>query len=291
MVRSMGTRIRMADDSDGKGQQMTRPMEEGDGAELPFLFSEHNGVLEVTLNRPERLNAFDADMRSQLKDLWISRQDDPALRCVIITGSGRAFSAGADVGDMAAGEYAEGASYAAGLDFLPGEFLSVPVIAAVNGLCAGGGLHFVADADLVLAADTAWFNDPHVSVGQVSGLEPVTLLGRVGWSEIARLVLLGRELRIHAAEALRIGLVNEVVVPEQLMERAREMARTIAAQSPEAVRRSLGILRRARRSAVEADLQSAWSEILEHRKHPDATEGSLAFAERRQPRWTVNDKL
>ena len=96
----------------------------------------------------------------------------------------------------------------------------LPTIVAVNGVCTGSGLHFVADADIVVASTTASFLDNHVSVGQVAAIEPITLLPRIGLGNALRMTVLGKHGRLNADEALRIWLVDEVVEPEQLLERA-----------------------------------------------------------------------
>jgi enoyl-CoA hydratase/carnithine racemase len=243
-------------------------------------------TLEVVLDRPDQLNAFDPTMRRELAELWESLRDDAELRCVVVTGRGRAFCAGADVNALAAGDYVPAsAGYAGGLDFLPGEWLSVPVIVAVNGLCAGGGLHFVADADIVVSSDRAWFSDPHVSVGQVSGLEPLTLLGRISVAQATSLVLRGSTKRIDVQEALRIGLVDEVVPDVDLLADAHALADSIAAQSPAALQKSLALLRDARRAPIVPHLERAWSVLTAHQSHPDAAEGSRAFIAKRPAQW------
>jgi enoyl-CoA hydratase/carnithine racemase len=243
-------------------------------------------VVEVTLARPDRLNAFDPNMRRELRSLWESLRDDSNLRCIIITAEGRAFCGGADVGALADGDYAPAEDgWAASIDFLPGEWLTVPVIAAVNGLCVGGGLHFIADADLVIASESAWFGDPHVSVGLVSAIEPLTLLGRIPWNEIANLVLRGKNFRMTASHAFRVGLVQQVVPADALMDTARSLAAEISSQSPTAVQKSLGILRKAQREPLQRYLDEGWDVLTKHQSHPDAVEGTRAFTEKREPRW------
>jgi enoyl-CoA hydratase/carnithine racemase len=262
------------------------------GRGAPYFAASTLGVeltdhtLIVTMARPHRLNAFDATMRGELKELWQRVRDDDQVRVVVLTGEGRAFSSGADAGDLSAGIRSSADGDAAdALNFLPAEWVDVPVIAAVNGLCSGGGLHFVADADLVIGSTLAWFNDPHVSVGQVSVLEPLTLLGRVSWSHVASMVLRGSRLRITAEEAMRQGFLDEVVEPEALLPRVLELAAEVAAQSPAAVRHSLRLLRRARRSLVQPLLDEGWQTIVQHWDHPDADEGPQAFMAKREPVW------
>ena len=184
-----------------------------------FLVERTEHVLTVTLNRPEQRNAFTDPMRFEMRDFWIEVREDRAVRCVVVTGAGKGFCAGADMGDLDGERAPLGDDIHDELAFLPGRWLDVPVIVAVNGVCAGGGLHFVADADIVIASEAAWFTDPHVGVGQVSGIEAPSLGLRVPVSMLARMVLLGRHERWDAHQALALGLVTEVVPPDQLLPR------------------------------------------------------------------------
>lgn len=160
-------------------------------------------ALLVTLNRPQSANALDAELMDALSSLWSVAAATPQLRCVLITGSGSAFCSGADVSMLSVERSQLGDSAAAELAFVPGQRLAVPVITLVNGVCAGGGLHFVADADICLAGEDARFLDPHVSVGQVSALEPLLLRSRVRRDVITRMVLLGRHEQLSAQDARR----------------------------------------------------------------------------------------
>jgi enoyl-CoA hydratase/carnithine racemase len=248
-----------------------------------FSWTEQGGVLTVTLNRPDRLNAISHRNRDELTRFWIHWRGDAALRCVVLTGAGRAFCAGADMHDLVA-QAQPSADIAVALGFLPGRTLDVPVIAAVNGLCVGGGLCFVADADITVAADSAWFSATHVSMGQVGsvGLE---LAARASVAAVAPSALSGAASRITASTALSRGLVSEVVPVGQLLARAGQLARMIAAQSPEAVRATLRILRTRARGPIERELDDAWRAVVALWSHPDATEGPRAHAEGRRPDW------
>jgi enoyl-CoA hydratase/carnithine racemase len=159
------------------------------------------------------------------------------------------------------------------------------VIVAVNGACAGGGLHFVADADIALAGDRASFLDPHVSVGHVSALEPLTLFFRARRDVLARLALLGAGEQLGAEEARDAGLVSEVVPAERLLARSVELAERVAANSPTAVRRTRRVLREFQECLLGDALDTGWRMIRDHWEHPDALEGPAAFLERREPRW------
>jgi enoyl-CoA hydratase/carnithine racemase len=246
---------------------------------------ERGHVLLVTLNRPARGNSLDATLMAGLRALWTRVAEDRSLRCVIVTGAGKAFCTGADVG-MLADERRGGNTADDELSFLPGRRIGIPVIAAVNGTCAGGGLHFVADADIVIASDTARFLDPHVTVGQVSALEPLQLRLRMRADILTRMVLLGRHEILDAAAAERAGLVSQVLPPEQLLPVALELAERIASNSPEAVRVSRKVLRDTEDRLLADDLDAGWTAIQNHWTHPDAQEGPAAFLEKRDARWS-----
>lgn len=240
-------------------------------------------TLVVTLDRPARANALDPELMRDLRELWTRVAADSHVRCVVLTGAGRSFCAGADLGMLGAPRDSLGDTAADELAFLPGARVPVPVIVAVNGACAGGGLHFVADADISIASEQATFLDPHVSVGQVSGLEPIELAPRMRRDTLIRMALLGRREVLDARAALAAGLVSEVVAPDDLLHRALELAGWIAEGSPEAVRLTRRIIRSVDRDTTAADL--AWELIRRHREHPDALEGPRAFQENRTPRW------
>jgi enoyl-CoA hydratase/carnithine racemase len=251
-----------------------------------YLLEQRDGIVTVTLNRPERLNALSWELRLGLEELWTRIAADPTVRCVVVTGAGRGFCAGADVDDLAAPRRTRGDGLDDELSFLPGRRLEVPVVVAVNGVCAGGGLHFVADADIVVAGQSARFVDPHVSVGQVSGIEPASLALRVPFQVLARLALLGKDEQLDAAAALACRLVGEVVADDRLLPRAQELAEALASSSPAAVRATRRVLRDLERSLVEPAMAAGWQAVQAHWSHPDAEEGPRAFAERRPPNWT-----
>jgi enoyl-CoA hydratase/carnithine racemase len=242
-------------------------------------------TLIVTLNHPDRLNALDDQMRDELEKLWTDVGSESDLRCVIITGQGRGFCAGADMASLSSRRRSRG-DLDSELAFLPGRRIDIPVIAAINGVCAGGGLHFVADADIVVAADSAVFVDPHVSVGQVSGIEPSSLVIRVGFEQITRMALLGKAYRLGAVAALAAGLVGEIVPDEELMPRALDHAKAICNASPTAIRATRLQLRDLASQLLEPSMAKGWRAVQAHWAHPDAREGPLAFSERREPRWS-----
>ena len=249
-----------------------------------ILFDLAGHVATITLNRPERLNATDDQTRTELGRAWAVVRDDPEVRVAIITGAGdRAFSAGQDIK----------ATAASGIrNKVPGSRLHhgvwKPVICALNGMVVGGGLHQVADADLVIAAEHAELIDTHLSVGNVFALEPAVLLRRMPLSMVMQLALMGREGAISARRAHDIGLVNEVVPADQLMPRARAIATSIAALSPATVQASIKAMWATLDVGLHAAHDVAYRYVLQHQMtHPDYREGMAAFAEKRPPKWVV----
>jgi enoyl-CoA hydratase/carnithine racemase len=246
-------------------------------------------VLVVTINRPERMNSMSQQIYDRLLETWTSLKTDRSIRAIVVTGSGdRAFCTGMDL--QAVKE--RGALRATKADVH--EELQVtplncdvwlPTIVAVNGVCTGSGLHFIADADVVIASTTATFLDTHVSVGQVAALEPITLLPRIGLGHALRLTVLGRHGRISAEEAHRIFLVDEVVEPERLLDRAVELADLAATGSPAAIEASKRAIRASLDRPMADAMQHGWELLLAHRDHPDSIEGPMAFAEKREARW------
>jgi enoyl-CoA hydratase/carnithine racemase len=248
-------------------------------------------VATLTLNRPERHNAFNLAMARELEAFWTDAKRDPEVVCVIVTGAGdKAFCTGMDIGDVA-----DGSARSTGTlprDQSPWFRLTAiqnhcwkPVITAVNGMACGGGLHFVADSDLALCSETATFFDTHVKVGLIAGLEPVGLTRRMPLEAVLRMALLGGSERIDAPRALALGLVGEVLPPTRLLPRARELAAKIAEHSPAALARTKQAIWQSLDVGLDEALERTWKLINEHTKHPDLNEGSRAFVEKRRPRW------
>lgn len=252
-----------------------------------LLFERDGRVAVLTLNAPERLNALTHEMYDELAARWRELDADSSVRAVILTGAGRAFCAGAHVGGLTAAAERSAQDQPPSYPRFTARHLGFykPVITAVNGVCAGAGLHFICDCDMVVAAASARFVDTHVDVGQVSALEPVGLLRRVPLERVLRMVVLGRAGSVDATEAVQIGLAGEVVPDDQLLPRAHELAQIAAAVSPATVQASL----RAIWTSFELPLQKAYDlgyELIRaHRDHPDALEGVRAFSERRPPVW------
>jgi enoyl-CoA hydratase len=196
----------------------------------------------LVFNRPEARNAMDAAMLSELEQAWGELDADPSVAVIVNTGEGKAFQTGLDVVQLAKDptalrEQSRRTKRATLRLSAWHNGVTKPVIAAVNGVCAGGGLHFVADADIVIASSSASFLDPHVSVGQVSAYETIGLARKVAFETVMRMALLGRGERLSAGRAYEIGMISEVVDPPgQLRERAQLLAELIARNDPEQLR-------------------------------------------------------
>ncbi|MCU4186853.1 enoyl-CoA hydratase/isomerase family protein [Acidiferrimicrobium sp. IK] len=204
---------------------------------IEFEVSDH--IATITLNRPDKLNSFNETMAGEMTEVWEAVRDEDDVHVAVLQANGdRAFCTGIDI---KAGAWWIGQNIWNQVD--PGAFLGPkhhkvwkPVIAAVNGMCAGGGQYFVNESDIVICSEDAQFFDPHANGGIVSALEPIGLLHRgVPLGDVLRWALTGNEERIGAETALRLGLVSEVVPTASLRTRARELADGIARRRPEAV--------------------------------------------------------
>ncbi len=250
-----------------------------------------DGIAVITLNRPDRGNSLAPPMQALFRAIWAEVRDDPQIRVAIVTAAGeRHFCTGFDVAE------AEGADAEAVFNNRPlaeavhwsshQNRVWKPVICAVQGLCVGGGLHFVVDADIVVASRNAKFLDAHVNVGMVGAIENVGLAKRLPLGSALRMTLMGRDYRMPAERAHQLGLVDELVeTPAEVLPAALAMAESMLKNSPQAMALSKqavwGSVERGYRDALEA----AWGLLRLHWGHPDFREGPRAFAEKREPRW------
>ncbi len=200
------------------------------GLETIVYETSDDHVATITLNRPDVLNAFDRQMCHEMRAAWRRVKDDSSVHAVVLRAAGeRAFCAGLDTSKP----YGQPDDVWNHED--PGELLSPkwqqvwkPVVCAVHGICTAGAFYFVNEADIVICSEDATFFDSHVTYGLVSALEPVGLMRRIGLGETLRIALSGNDERVTAATALRIGLVTEIVAPQDLWSRAHELAAGIA---------------------------------------------------------------
>ena len=247
------------------------------------------GVATLTLNRPETFNSWNQKMRDEMRDAVRELVGDDALRVLVITGTGRAFSAGEDVRGMQGLTDIGTRGFrrvARGIHnvFDEIEAIEVPVIAAINGVAAGGGMELALSCDFRFAADTAKMGFPENNVGLIPGSGGCSRLVKlVGLAKAKRLVMTGE--MILAQRALDIGLVEEILPPEQLLPRTMEFAKQLAGKAPLA----LGMAKIVLNSCLNVDpdtgrnLERLGQSIL--KKTDDHVEGAKAFVDKRRPEF------
>lgn len=254
-----------------------------------ILYDVQDSVATITMNRPEKLNAFNGTMLEEMSRVLDEVYERADIRVLVITGAGRAFSPGADFGwfDMA--------KFAPLMRVTPRrvthrffdelEYLEKPVIAAINGTCAGGGLELALSCDLRIAADSARFGLPEVNAGIMPGSGGCCrLIEVVGVGRAKELAMTGELISAQKAEA--INLVNAVVPAQELMPKVREMAATLIKKAPLAVGMVKHIINTARGvdPTTGRILERLGGSVLVNTE--DAREGVRAFKEKRPPRWT-----
>jgi methylglutaconyl-CoA hydratase len=244
-------------------------------------------VATVTFNRPDKRNAITTQMIAELQDV-LDSIEKTQTRVVILTGSGKAFSAGIDldmlrnIAKQSPGENQEDSRRIAKM-FRKIWSFSRPMIAAVNGHALAGGCGIATLCDFTLAVPEAKFGYTEVKIGFLPAIVSVFLTRQIGEKRARDLLLTGR--LIEASEAREMGLVNELVAPEILMTRANELAETILAASPSSITRAKHLLVSAAAAGVDADLERAVLESARVRCTPDFKEGLAAFLEKRKPMW------
>lgn len=257
-----------------------------------LLVEKSGGVGWLILNRPSAGNAFDALMLDELEAAWAELDADPAVHVIVNTANGKAFCTGMDVVQVARDKAAMRKHSRRTRDAelkISSWHCDVwkPVIAAVNGVCAGGGLHLVADADIVIAADEASLVDPHVSVGQAVAYEAITLLRKSPMEAITRMTLSGKGERISAQRAYELGIVSDIVPADQLRAAAGRLAAAVATNSPTAMRATKKALWHSLEVGLSTARSAAIEEIWRLRNHPDHAEGVRAFLEKRPANWAT----
>jgi enoyl-CoA hydratase len=260
------------------------------GYEHVTLDDEPDGVRVLTLNRPERMNSWNAQMRQELRDAVEDTALDPGVRVLVVTGAGgRAFSAGEDVsgmGDLTALGTRGFRAHARRIHdvFDTVEAMEIPVIAAVEGVAAGGGFELALSCDFRVAGESARFVMPEAKVGLIPGSGGCSRLVKyVGLGRAKELVMLGGTLR--PPQALASGLVTEVVPDGTALDAARAMAGRLAAMAPLA----LGMAKLVLNTCADVDaetgrrLERLGQSVL--KSTDDHREGAAAFLDKRPPRW------
>ena len=247
-----------------------------------------DAVLEVTLDRP-KANAVDLATSRELGEVFADFRDNPDLRVAIVTAAGEKFFCpgwdlkAADDGDEVDGDYGVGGF--GGMQELPR--LNKPIIAAINGICCGGGLEIALSTDIILAAEHATFALPEIRSGTVADAASIKLPKRIPYHIAMEMLLTGRWL--DAQEAHRWGFVNEILPADKLLERAREVAQLLASGPPLV----MAAIKEVVRDAEDSKFQDALNRITQRQLQTvdtlygseDMREGFNAFAEKRDPVW------
>ena len=243
-------------------------------------------VTLIRLNRPEALNALNNQLMDELTAALDAAEADPAIGAMVITGSERAFAAGADIKEMASKSYAE----VYGEDFITRNWERAatcrkPVIAAVSGYALGGGCELAMMCDFIIAADNARFGQPEITLGVSPGAGGTQRLTRfVGKSKAMDMVLTGRMM--DAAEAERCGLVSRVVPKDELIATALEAAKKIAGLSPNAVKLTKEMVNAAYETPLSQGVKLERRLFHSLFAFDDQKEGMAAFVEKRKPAFT-----
>jgi enoyl-CoA hydratase/carnithine racemase len=252
------------------------------------IYEKRDHIAHITLDRPEKGNSLTKQMERILRAIWADVKNDPDIRVSIVTAAGdRHFCTGFDMSSMEGDKsVAENAPLDDAVFWSPRQNrVWKPTICAVNGLAVGGGLHFVVDADIVVASENAAFMDSHVNVGMVGALENIGLAKRLPLGTALRMTLMGRSYRLTARRAYELGLVDELSKPEDLQRTAEEMARAMSKNSPQAMALSQQAIWGSLERGYHDALEHAWALLRLHWSHPDFEEGPRAFVEKREPAW------
>lgn len=251
-----------------------------------FLTPEEKNVAVITLNRPNAMNALNTGLLEELDKVLEEIRKDNEIRSVVITGAGRAFSAGADLAEAGSGGEAEmRARIELGLKvFDKIESFDKPVVAAINGYAVGGGLELAIACDFRIASEKASVGNPEVNIGLIPSWGGCVRIAKlIGRAQAAKIVLSGE--RIDAKEAEKIGLVNKVVPPDELESTAMYLAGQLATKAPIAVRLAKNILSKAVEISVEEGNKMMIDGGIACAKSEDIIEGISAFFEKRTPKF------
>lgn len=247
---------------------------------MPVTTTQRGAVLVITLDRTEKRNAMDASMTEGLDAALNSFEDDPALRCAVLTGGPTVFSAGTDIANWAGEPTERGGPYG-----IAARELRKPVIAAVEGVAAGGGMEIVLSTTMVVASETATFSLPEVTLGLVAEcggmFRAIAALPRNVGAEL----LLTAE-RLPAARAHEFGFVNRLVAPGEALAAALELAQVVASRAPLAIEETMRVIDAVNRRHDADDWAATEVAKTRARESQDAHEGVDAFLSRRPAEWS-----
>ena len=247
------------------------------------LYERDGHIATITYNRPEALNAINGELRQDLNAAWVRFRDDEEANVAIVTGAGRAFSAGADLRDSARPQGATHWETPSLTSLESGLEIWKPTIAAVNGYCLGFGLTLVAACDFVIASDRAQFGFPEVQLGVPTIQGAVRMPGRVGWMNAMELLLIGD--RVDAQRAKEMGLVWQVVPHDDLMAEARKLAGRLCKPAPLAIRATKEVASRGQQLPFVDAIRFGETMRRVAGATEDAREGMAAAREKRTAEW------
>jgi enoyl-CoA hydratase len=244
------------------------------------------GIATVTVSRPEAMNALNTLFFDEMADFVSSLKGRTDIKVMVVTGDGKAFVAGADIAEMVNMNSEQGAAFSrkGQAVFRSLELMDIPVIAAVNGFALGGGCEFAMACDFRIASNKAKFGQPEVNLGLIPGYAATQRLSRLVGLGDALYLLTSAEM-INAEEALRIGLVQKAVEPEQLMPAVLELAKKIASKGPMAVKNVKAVTRKGFISGFESGCELEADAFGKSFGNGESGEGMKAFLEKRPPKY------
>ena len=265
------------------------------------IYEERDGVAWITLNRPEKHNAFNSLMQREMRDIWRSMRFNEDVRCAVLTGAGdKAFCTGIDRMEQMGGDTDETTDDTVvgahgGTPFHlndPGDNLGPkscdlwkPVIAAVNGMACGGAFYMLGEVEFIIAAEHATFFDPHVTYGMTASFEPIHMAGITPFCEIMRLSLMGNYERVTAQRAYEIGMVSEVVSGDRLLDAAGFCATAIAAQPKLAIEGTVRALWAAREFGSRPAVRLGYAYVGLGTSQESLAEGQRLFESGTRIEW------
>jgi enoyl-CoA hydratase len=258
--------------------------------ELKDVIFQKGAISTLTVNRPAALNALNRSVLEQIAHVLREVRRDPSVRVLVVTGAGdRAFVAGADIAAMAKMTTTEGLEFTRlGHRVMHTlEDLAIPTVAAVNGFALGGGVELAMACDLVVASEKARFGQPEINLGLIPGFGGTQRLPhRIGHAKARELIMTGD--MIDAKTALGLGLVNQVVAPDQLLDTVHKLAEKLASKSAVALRQAKAALRASCTMEEDAGLRFEQEAFGITFASADRVEGTNAFLEKRPPAWKHN---
>lgn len=254
-----------------------------------IILEKKDRIAKITMNRPEAMNGLDMDILHEMEAALEECENEDEIRVVVITGKGRAFSAGADLKyqlNVIAGDVVRELEFIRLVGRVTRTIynLSKPVIAAVNGFALAGGLEILLACDLAIAADNAQIGDQHINYALLPGAGSSQRLPRlIGARKAKEYLFTGKWM--SAQEAERLELVNEVVPADKLEEAVAEMAARLASKSPVTMKEMKRLVNQGLETDLHAGLEMEGQACVLHSASDDAREGLMAFVEKREPKW------